>query len=119
MATYYIIAAGAPVGTIDSGNVNGYPQVNAGVIAAQPGDVFFVDNGVNANTIIQLANGQTGSITVNVTQNITGVPATNGLITSFYPGIDATVNISPGIDADPMQYNAAAAKNLIVNVGDG
>ena len=56
MATYYIIASGAPVGTVDPGNVNGYPQVNAGTITAQPGDVFVVDNGFNANTVIQFAN---------------------------------------------------------------
>ncbi|MBC2837656.1 beta strand repeat-containing protein, partial [Paragemmobacter straminiformis] len=115
MATYYIIAAGAPVGTVDPGNVNGYPQVNAGTITAQPGDVYVVDNGFNANTVIQFANGQTGTVEVQFNQSITGLTATNQGSISFYPGVNATVNIAAGVDADPVQIVASSAQGLTVN----
>ena len=120
LATYYIIAAGSNLGVQDPGNVNGYPQVNAGtVITAQPGDVFIVDNGFNASTTIQTTLGGSAPVEVQFNQSITGLTATNQAAITFTGGVIPTVNIAAAVDADSVQLIGTASDGITVNVADG
>ena len=119
MTTYYIVAAGT-AGTPDPGNVNGYPQIAAGTtITAQPGDIFIIDNAVNANITINAADGAATPVEVRFEQDLTALDTANAATVSFGANVEATVDIAAGVDANGLNLNAASATGLSVTAGDG
>ena len=119
MPTYYIVASGS-AGTPDPGNVNGYPQIGAGQpILAQPGDIFIIDNAVNANVTINAAGGIPTPVEVRFEQSLTALDTANAATISFGANTVPSVNIAPGIDANGLNLNASFTNSISVTAGDG
>jgi hypothetical protein len=122
MPNYYIIAAGANPAVLDPGNVNGYPQINAGQITAQPGDAFTVGAGVNSGfNIIPATAGAQTPITLNFDASNTGIAGNlvNAAGIGFQSGIELTVNVAPNVDIEVFNINAGATRSTDFNIGDG
>ena len=117
MATYYIVAFNQ-VGT-DPTNTGGLPQVAAGNITAQPGDVFIVSPNVNSGFNIIPANaGVQTPITLNFNQSNTAIAGVNTAGIGFQSNIDLTVNVASGVDIDNFNINAGATLKTDINIGD-
>jgi hypothetical protein len=119
MATYYIVAFGT-AGIPASGNVNGYPQIAAGsTIAAQPGDIFLIDAGVNSNVTINAAGAVPTPVEVRFEQSLTTFGTPNSGTITFGPNTLASVTVAPGVDADGLGLTASASDGITVVAGDG
>ncbi|MDP3340206.1 Hint domain-containing protein [Frigidibacter sp.] len=111
MTVYYVVSGDASI--LDADNVNGYPQVSAGSIAASDGDVYHIDGGVT-NSITFTGNA---TFDVFIDQDLTGGSKVGDITISSAGTTNATVTIGEGVDADYATIHSSG-DSLNVNVGD-